>query len=152
MDLEFIKQSPWSDAEQQIAKRFGLKVCPITERMSELNAKDIAASDFSYDSVQEAFANEHRVITEFGGRWYADCMGHDYGEEWDPEEGNQQDFDPDIKLHGLGQGFIIKYTLFYMYAKDKPEGLLDYLKRLRIPHARNVARDIMRVYKQVNAI
>jgi hypothetical protein len=146
--MEFVTQGSWADAEQQLSARFGLEIYPAEGRLMELLLEEVQQSDFSPDEILAEFdANPDRII-DFSGRWYADCHDHDYGEEWDPAEGNQQAGNPPPKTVGIGQGFMVGYTLLYLYAKTKPDTLLDFIKRRRIPHAKKVAKDVMRVFNE----
>ena len=144
--MEFVTQGSWAEAERQLAKRFGLKIYPATGRLMELLTEEVQQSDFIPAKILAEFESNSALITEFGARWYADCHGLDYGEEWDPEEGNQQADNPPAKTMGIGQGFLVGYTLFFLYAKSNPDGLLDFIKRRRIPHATKVAKDVVRVF------
>jgi hypothetical protein len=88
-------------------------------------------------------------VTEFGVRWYADCHNHDYGEEWNPDEGSQQGADRMVKALGISEGFLVGYTMLYLYSDQKPKLLVEYVKRRRIPHASKVARDVRRVFLSI---
>jgi hypothetical protein len=147
MNIDFIRDdADWCEAEARLAKRFGLNICPTTPRGLELIAQEVERSEFQPKEILDEFKNDRVRLHEFCARWYADCMGHDYGEQWNPEEGNQQDDLSPAKTDGMSQGFMVGYTAFYLYAKRNPAALADYVKRRRIPAARKVARDILRVF------
>jgi hypothetical protein len=146
MNMSFISQGGWAVAEKRLSARFGLDLYPAEERLMELLVEEVQQSDFSLDEILGEFeANSERIV-EFGGRWYADCNKHDYGEEWSPEEGNQQEGMPPPETIGICQGFLVGYTLLFLYAKSKPEALLGFIRRRRVPHAKRVAKDVMRVF------
>lgn len=147
MSIDFIRDNAeWRDAEANLARSFGLRVLPATPRGLELVLKDVELSEFQPQEIFDEFQNSRAHLLEFCARWYADCMGHDYGEEWNPAEGNQHtDLPPDV-TEGMSQGFMVGYTAFYLYAKRNPTALADYVKRRRIPAARKVAKDILRVF------
>ncbi|MBE7464976.1 MAG: hypothetical protein HS116_15985 [Planctomycetes bacterium] len=139
-------QGPWADAEQRLSSRFGLTIFPAEGRLMELLIEEVQQSDFLPEEILAEFYTNPELIAEFSGRWYADCHKRDYGEEWNPEEGNQQEGNPPLNTVGICQGFMVGYTLLYLYAKRNPRSLLDFIKRRRIPHAKKVAKDVMRVF------
>jgi hypothetical protein len=148
MNLGFVEAGAWSHAERELARRFGLTMFPANDRLTQLLNQEVEQSDFSPDDILGAFQNDHEHLIEFCARWYADCNEHDYGEEWDRDEGDQQAGNPPAKTLGICQGFMIGYTLFFLYAKRNPKALLGFVKRRRIPHAKKVATDIIRVYAE----
>lgn len=148
MKLDFVENGAWSDAERELARRFGLTIDLANARLRQLLMQEVGQSDFSPEDILGAFQNDHEHLLDFCARWYADCNEHDYGEEWDAEEGDQQAGNPPPKLVGICQGFMIGYTLFFLYAKCNTDSLLDYVKRRRIPHAKKVEKDIIRVYAE----
>ena len=145
---QVVTSKPWHDLEVEIANYFNLKLCDLTPRTVELLEKHLAVSAFDIATALVLVKERRSDIKRFGIAWYADANQLDYGEEWDPEEGDQQsDLDKDIKIHGIGQGFLAGYAMFFLYAEVRPTELLDYMKRRRIPHAKKVTRDVMRIYK-----
>lgn len=146
MNLEFVKHGAWAQLEQQLAARFGLQLYPAEGQLMVLLVKKVKQSAFTPEEILAEFQQDPETIAEFGRRWYADCLGHEYGEEWNPEEGNQQEDSSTLAEEGITQGFMLSYTLLYLYAKRMPESLLDFIKRSRIPQARKVARNVMRVF------
>jgi hypothetical protein len=151
MDMSFVAQGAWADAEHRLATQFGLDLYPAEGLLVELLVSEIQQSDFSTDEILAEFETKPDRIVEFGRRWHADCLQRDYGEEWNPEEGNQQRGNPPPKVLGICQGFMVGYTLLFMYANSKPEALLDFVKRRRIPHAKKVTKDVMRVFKAIGS-
>jgi hypothetical protein len=92
MNIKFIRDNAdWCEAETRLARRFGLRICPTTPRGLELIGKEVELSEFQPQEIFAELQKDRDRLLEFCARWYADCMGHDYGEEWNPEEGNQQD-------------------------------------------------------------
>ncbi len=147
MNMEFVKQRSWAKAEENLASRFGLQMYPAEGRLMELLVEQVRQSIFTPDEILAEFQGNPEFIIEFSARWYADCNDNDYGEEWDSKEGNQQAGNPPPQTVGIGQGFMVGYTLLYLYAKSKPDALLGFIKRRRIPHAKKVSKDVMRVFK-----
>ncbi len=148
MTVDFVKSGPWRVAEEQIASRLGLRFWSSDEeRILEIVAEELRSSDFSEDDVRSAFEHDEMRLVDFTIRWHADCQVVDYGEEWDPAEGDQQEDHHRSECLGIGRGFLVGHALFFLYAKQKPKALLGYVRRRGIPHAAKVAKDIMRVYR-----
>lgn len=143
-----IHSQKWSKSEQALAARFGIQLLPVCERTLDLLAQEVALSDFTAKEIVATFRNDTISVDEFCGRWYADCHDRDYGEEWDPNEGNQQEGNPPGQPLGIGQGFIVSHTILYLYAARDPDGLVGYFKRRKMAHGKKVARDVLRVYRR----
>jgi len=146
---DLLRNKDWQQAERRLAKRFRLDIRPASGVLLKLLRDETGKSDFSVDDVLAVFARQPEEVVEFGGRWYADCSDHEYGEEWDPDEGNQQDEDQETKTVGIAEGFLVGYAMLYLYAEERPEELTAYVKRRRIPHAGKVAKDVVRVHQQM---
>ena len=144
--VAFLATPPWRDAESMLATSFGLRLIDAVPEMLALCEKEIEQSDFSPDDVEKLLPQDRSRLIAFATKWYAHCQKHEYGEEWDPAEGNQQEDSPPPELVGIGQGFLVTYSIFFLYAKSNPAGLLSFIKRRRIPHAQRVAKDILRVF------
>lgn len=149
-----ITAKTWCDAENALASGFGLQVLPANDRSLDTLFRQIEQSDFTLDEIVKALDCESILLTEFCIRWYADSARHDYGEEWDPVEGNQQDDSPPRKKLGMGmaQGFMVGNAILYLYAARKSDLLLKFLQRRRIPHAGKVAKDVMRIYRKTTGM
>ena len=149
METKDILEDPqWQEAEKRLAGRFGLTVssAPVGSVLRRLVEEETRLAEFSVDDLHACFLQEPERVIRFGMRWYADCNKHEYGEEWNPEEGDQQDKDRKSKVVGMSGGFLMGYTFLLLYARHKPELLTAYIKRRRIPHAAKVAKDVKRVY------
>jgi len=144
--MEFVTREPWCVAEHKLAEEFGLKISKATGSLSEFLREEVELADFDEREIEQEFQENPALLIDFCRRWHWDCEEHDYGEEWDPSEGNQQEDSSRGTPVGICQGFMVLGALFYLYAKKKPDELLDYIKRKRIPHARKTARDVLRVY------
>lgn len=142
-----LRNKDWQHAERLLAKRFHLDFFPASGLHLKLLRAETAISGFSLEDVLAVFEREPDEIVEFAERWYADCHDRNYGEEWDPHEGNQQDEGQKTKTFGISEGFLVSYVMFYLYAKERPQELAAYVKRRRIPHAKKVAKDVVRVYQ-----
>jgi hypothetical protein len=147
--FDFIRAAPWRDAELMLAKSFKLPLLDASPVTIGFLEQEIAQSDFGLEDIKALLSEDRARLLAFSIDWNADCRIHEYGEEWDPAEGNQQEDAPPPQLIGIGQGFLITHSLFFLYAKLNPTGLLAFVKRRRIPHAKQVARDIVRVFKNV---
>lgn len=145
---EAINTPQWSEVEQAHAARLHLKLLPAGDRSLHLLAHEIALSDFSAEKIISTLHNDAASVTAFSRQWYVDCNKFDYGEEWDPAEGSQQERNPPEKLLGIGQGFLVSYIILYLYAANAPDGLVEFYKRRKMPHGRKVAKDVLRVYRQ----
>ena len=145
---EAINSPQWLEAERAHTAQFGLKLLPADARSLDLLAHEVALSDFTATEIISTFQNDSTSVAGFIRRWYADCHKHDYGEEWDPDEGNQQEGNPPGKALGMGQGFMASYIVLYLYAAKAPAGLVDFYKRRKMPHGKKVAKDVLRVYRQ----
>lgn len=146
-----INTEMWSNSEQALATRFGLELLPACDRILDLLAQEVALSDFTANEIISTFRNETSRVGEFCGRWYADCNNHDYGEEWDPDEGDQQAGRPPGEVLGIGQGFMVSYIVCYLYAARAPDGFIEFYKRLKMPHGKKVAKDVLRVFRQTTS-
>ena len=143
--------SDWKEAEASLAEEWGLAVSPSTDRTLELDERDIGNSDFELGDVSSIFKSDESLVKRFSLAWYKDCIKNDYGEEYDPDEGDQQaGLDRTGKNITMCEGFLVNHTMFLLYAKYSPEKILAYLKRRRIPHAAKVCRDVVRIFKSVN--
>ena len=69
--VDFVNESAWSEAEELIAGRFGLKIYPLNDRMKELLVEELGRAEFSESEVQSEFRNNHDRLIEFCTRWYA---------------------------------------------------------------------------------
>jgi hypothetical protein len=136
--------SPFLEIEQALAAEFKLKLLPMNERGLDICSREIDGSSFSIDDIIVVASTQCDHLMEFSRQWHA---APDLGEEWNPEEGNQQEDSKDRQVIGMAQGFLIGYALWFLYASRKPEALLGYLKRRRIPHGVKVAEDIVRIYE-----
>ncbi len=146
--VTLVTRQDWSDCEQQVARHFGLVICPLIETTKRLLDQEIAVSEFSVSDVEALFENDRDQLVRFAIAWYADVQRRDYGEEWDPAEGDQQSgVDKTSEVLGLSQGFLLGFAMFFLYAKARPSGLVQYIRRRRIPHATKVARDVRRIIK-----
>jgi hypothetical protein len=148
---EAINSPQWSKTEQAHAARFELKLLPAEDRMLDLLAQEVVLSDFTAEQIRSTFHNETASVVEFSGRWYADCTNCDYGEEWDPAEGNQQEDNPPGEVLGIGQGFMVSYIILYLYAANVPDKLVGFYKRQKMAHGKKVAKDVLRIYRQTQA-
>lgn len=146
---EAINSPRWLEAERAHAGRFGMKLLPAEDRSLDLLAHEVALSDFTTEKIISTFHNEPASVTEFSRRWYATCNHRNHGEEWDPAEGNQQEGNPPGEMLGMGQGFMASYIIVYLYAANAHNGLIDFYKLRKIPHAKKVAKDVLRVYRQI---
>lgn len=147
---DLLANDDWKRAERTVAERFRLNIHPAAGVLLKLLRDEAEQSDFPVDDVLAVFTSQPEKVVEFGLRWYADCGDRDYGEEWDPDEGNQQEEDQERETVGIAQGFLVGYTMLYLYTKYRPEGLAAYIKRCRIPHATEVAGDVKRVFASMN--
>lgn len=146
MQIEFFKAKEWRETEEKLARKFGLKIYPANDRIVELLIEEITLADFSLQDILKVFQEEYDDLIDFSERWHADCNHHDYGEEWDFEEGDQQSDTSPKNVVGISQGFMVSYILFFLYARFKPDLLFDFLRRRRIPYAKKVVNDIKRIY------
>lgn len=147
--LDLLALDDWKKMERQVAGWFGLGVSavePGSVLLRLLEEETQKAEAFTLEDVHALFVEEPEVLRSFGIRWYADCIDHDYGEEWNPEEGNQQEDMPPGKTVGMSGGFLMGYAFLLLYARHKPELLQGYIKARRIPAAVKVTRDVKRVY------
>lgn len=147
MNLDFLKTEEWISIHNEIALTFHLKI-EHHPKIREVIQKNIAISDFSINDIKSEFMNSKQSIRTFSKLWYNDCNKHEYGEEWDPFEGNQQPENEKSVVTGIGEGFLITYILFFLYAKYKDMLLPAYLKRIKMPYSKKVYKDIVRVFKQ----
>lgn len=145
---DILEDSRWQAAEERVAGQFGLKVsaAPAGSVLRRLVEEETRLAEFSVDDLYSCFQQEQETVIRFGMRWYADCNKHEYGEEWNPEEGDQQDKVRKPRVECMSGGFLMGYTFLLLYARHKPELLAAYIKRRRIPHAAKVAKDVKRVY------
>jgi hypothetical protein len=145
---DILEDAQWQEAEKRVAGRFGLTVSSASAGsvLRRLVEEETRLAEFSVDELHALLLQEPETVIRFGMRWYADCNKHEYGEEWNPEEGDQQDKDRESKVVGMSGGFLMGYTFLLLYARHKPELLTGYIKRRRIPHAARVAKDVQRVY------
>lgn len=149
METKDILEDPtWQEAEKRLAGRFGLSVSSAPEGsvLRRLVEEETKLAEFAVDELHDCFLKEPETVIRFGMRWYADCNKHEYGEEWNPEEGNQQDKNQKSQLVGMSGGFLMGYAFLFLYARHKPDLLPAYIKRRKIPHAARVAKDVKRVY------
>ncbi|MDQ8182718.1 hypothetical protein [Pelagicoccus sp. SDUM812005] len=145
--MEFIKSKVWQEAENEIASIFKYKICPMCDVTASARKEEMELSGFSTETIIEEFKRDERIIKRFSQNWLINCKRKNYGDEWNPEEGNQQE-DINAKLVGIGEGFLLIHMLFYLHAKLKPDSLLDFLKKRRIPHAKKTAKDIVKVFNE----
>ena len=143
-----INTPQWSEVEQAHAARFHLKLLPAGDRSLHLLSHEIALSDFSAENIISTLHNDAATVADFSRRWYADCNNCDYGEAWDPAEGNQQEGNPPGEVLGIGQGFLVSYIILYLYAANAPDRLVEFYKRRKMPHGSKVAKDVLRRYRQ----
>ena len=146
-----INQQSWRESENNLAAEFGLKVLPACPRTLEIAVREIDTADFGCDEILHAFNHEHDTLIEFCSLWSADCNRRSREEEWDPDEGNQQAGNPKGTVLGMTQGFLVGYTLLYLYAALKPEVLPKFLKRKGTPSATNRTKKILGIYRKVAA-
>ena len=145
---EAINSPQWLEAERAHTAQCGLKHLPADDRRLDLLAHEVALSDFTAEEIHSTFQNDSASVAGFIRRWCADCHGRDYGEEWDPDEGNQQEDNPPGEALGMRQGFLASHIVLYLYAAKAPGKLADYYKRRKMPHGKKVAKDVLRVYRQ----
>lgn len=148
---EAINSPQWSKAERAGAARFNLKFLRAEDRVLDLLAHEVVLSDFTAEQIISTFHEDTASVTEFSGRWYADCNDHDYGEEWDPAEGNQQEDNPPGEVLGMAQGFMVSNIILYLYAANVPDGLVGFFKRRKMPQGKKVAKDVLRVFRRTKA-
>jgi hypothetical protein len=136
----------------RLAKRFRLELIPLAPRTVELLDAEVAVADFELANVQSLFDEQYECLMRFAHAWYADCNNVDYGEESDASEGDQQEHtNAKRKVLGIGQGFLLGYAMLLLYAKERPNQLVQYIKKRRIPHAKKVAKDVSRIAQQAFA-
>ena len=85
MEMNFIKNGPWSDAEQKLASRYGLTVYPANEKIIDLLGQELDMSDFSQNDIQDEFNNHCQRLMEFSLQWYTDCKKNEYDEDWNTQ-------------------------------------------------------------------
>ena len=142
---EAVTRDLWSEAENATAARVERQVLPMRSQSLELLSIQVHQSDFAVEEIIETFSREYEPLAEFSARWIAD--DHDHGEEWDPEEGNQQEAGPPERILGMNRGFLVNHAILYLYASRLPSELIKFLKRRDMPHAGKLRQDVMRVYR-----
>lgn len=147
---DFVKSDKWTEAEKDIASELGIEFLEADARLMSLVEEEIDQSDFTPQAIRDVFETEYDQLVEFSLGWQKLNEAKDHGEEWNPAEGNQRANSPEPVLVGIGQGFLVGNALFYLYVQRRPELLLAYLRRRRIPHAEEVAKDIRNVYSGGN--
>ena len=148
MTIADLLDSPaFTEFEEGIARRFGLKRLIGNARVRELAEGEIAQSPYDLHQIAEFMANRPDGFDRFAQAWYLDSQQSDDGEEHNPEEGNQQEDIPPPKLTGICEGFTITYLLFFLHARHLPKELKAWIKTRRIPAAPKVAKDVQRVYQ-----
>lgn len=148
---QLVTTKEWADSERRLAEQFGVQIVPLDGRRIELLNAEVATSEFSLSDVASLFASQRDLLMRFATAWYFDCNSHDYGEEWDPAEGDQQrGADKTRQIDGITQGYLLGYTMLLLYAMQRPSDLVAYIKRRRIPHAAKVAQDVRRLYRLVS--
>ena len=143
---DYIRSDKWNKAERHLAAELGVEFLEANDTLLSLVEEEVSQSDFAHKEIIDVFEVEFDQVIAFGIAWQRLNEKNDYGEEWNPEEGNQQVGSPEPVLVGISQAFLVGSTLFYLYAQRRPDLLLPYLQRRRIPHAKKVAEDIERVY------
>jgi len=148
--LDFVKTDIWTEAEKDLASELGIGFLEADARLMSLVEEEISQSDFTQQEIRDVFETEYDQLVAFSLGWQRLHEAKDHGEEWNPAEGNQQANSPELVLVGLSQGFLVGNALFYLYVQRRPELLLAYLQRRRIPHPKKVAEDIRNVYLSGN--
>ena len=144
--LDFVRSDKWIEAERELAAALGIELLEADGRLLSLVEEEVNQSDFAQQDILDVFAAEYEQLVAFSLGWQRLNEKNDYGEEWNPAEGNQQVNSPEPVFVGISQGFLVGSTLFYLYAQRRPDLLLSYLRRRRIPDAKKVAEDIIDVY------
>jgi hypothetical protein len=133
--------------ETQVATTLRLDVLPADSTIKRLLLAEISQAGIPIGDVRAALVSKKDQLVNFGVRWNHLCRQRDYGEEHDPEEGDQQDGDRREAVVGISEGFGITYALFVIHAAIGKKDLVSYLRRRRIPHAKNTAADILSLTK-----
>ena len=146
MTLTDVLDSPsFSQFEEKLSKQLGLERLVGNSTVHGLLRKEIEESRYGVDEIAERIANRTEHFDRFAPAWYRDASDRDYGEEFDPDEGDQQDGNRESELVGISEGFTISYLLLFLYGTECPDNLEAWIRKRRIPAAKKVARDLRRV-------
>jgi hypothetical protein len=140
----------WSDAERRIANGVGLEVLSIVgvDAIADGLAHSVILSGFAVSEVVGAMRDDQSRFIRFAAGYLAACNKTKPVQEWNPLEGDQQRGGKPGRTLGMAKGFLIDHCIFYLYARDFPDGLDGYMKLKKMPQAKKVARAVLRAYSE----
>ncbi len=149
-DTRFVNEVPWKGLEDRVARRTSTPLLPSDQFEAQALSREIAASQFTEEEISALSLDEPDLLTRFACAWILHNRGIDYGEEWDPDEGDQQPTD-DRNPTGrtFVRGFLVTSAIMLLYAGRAPDRLHAYLVARRIPKAKRVRDDVVRLYELV---
>lgn len=142
---DLLNDERFTQFEERLSARLGLERRTGNSTGRELLRKQIEDSRYDLAQIAERVLNRSSHFDRFAPAWYCDASGIDYGEEFDPDEGDQQDGKRKGELKGISEGFTISYLLLFLYGTEAPDDLEAWIRKRRIPAAKKVARDVRRI-------
>ncbi|WP_338688658.1 hypothetical protein [Haloferula helveola] len=149
---DLLDDDHFTQFEERLSEQFGLERFVGDSIVRDLLQKEIEDSRFNLEQLAIYFARRTEHFDRFAREWYRDASGTDYGEEFDPVEGDQQDRRTGREVIGISEGFTISYLLLFLYGTEYPRELEGWIRTRRIPAASHVARDVRRVIRETAKI
>jgi hypothetical protein len=109
--------------------------------------REITNSGLPFEYILQQLKLKRTSITQFGLRLFMTLKDSPLEEEYPQgEEIPKSALPKDITSHGLGTGFGVKYAIYLHFLETNPNGLLDYIKKERIPKAQQFYKTLQKVY------
>ena len=110
--------------------------------------REISNSEISLNHIHQLLISKRDPIIKFGIRLYNTQKDAPLQEEYPVGEEIPKSQRPKVIASlGIGVGFGIKYAIYLHFLETNPNGLLDYLKKERIPKAQKFCKTLERIYK-----
>jgi hypothetical protein len=154
LEVVAVLQSPsLNRVEEAIAAAIGQ---PILREYSSVSVSPTQAamsvSGMSLGEIQKLLDDHQDALIVFGTRFAQDAEATKVEEEYpEGEEPDDEDDDSNSVTLGMGTGFGVVYAIYYKFLANRPpKEFRDYLKNRRIPHHAKFAKELRRVFHEVN--
>jgi hypothetical protein len=144
----FVESKAYSDMVGRIIERTRIRLYPsYPPALQEVDRKTVQASGLTLDELRGLLSSDSDRLTKYAVAKIRKTRGETAVQEYpEGEEPGGDEADTVIEDRGYSRGFLLMDLVEYYLLKNRPEDLETYLKKRRIPQARNLAADLQNLF------
>jgi hypothetical protein len=133
---KLLQNSAYKIESQKVIKALSLRLSEeIHDPEIEYTASLLDAARVSTDDIENMIAKDSERLRQFCCAYIKAQPALDLGQEYNPNEDGDDGESSNEEYDGHSQTFLIQYASLYLLLSRQPDGLLDYLKKIREPKA-----------------